>query len=84
MNVITARKPIEEIKEFLEQDEKIYIVGCGTCATMCHTGGKKEVLEMKETLQEAGKEVVGWMVIPTPCDDVTEYALQEDAETIQK
>ena len=84
MNVITAQKPIEEIKEFLEQDEKVYIIGCGTCSTMCHTGGKKETLEMKETLQAAGKEVVGWMVIPTPCDEVTEYALKEDAETIQK
>ena len=84
MHSITEQKPIEEIKEFLEQDEKIYIIGCGNCATMCHTGGKKEVLEMKELLQEAGKEVVGWMVIPTACDDLTEYALKENAEVIQK
>ena len=62
MKTITEQKPIEEIKEILEKDEKVYIVGCGTCATMCHTGGKEEVLEMKEKLQEAGKEVTGWMV----------------------
>lgn len=84
MNVITEQKSIEEIKEFLEQDESVYLIGCGTCATMCHTGGKTEVLEMKELLEEAGKKVVGWMVIPSVCDDLTGDALREYAETIQK
>ena len=84
MKTITEQKPIEEIKEYLEQDEKVYIIGCGTCATMCHTGGKEEVLEMKERLQEAGKDVVGWMVIPTACDDLTGDALRENADVVQK
>jgi ferredoxin len=84
MNVITEQKPLDEIKEYLEQEKNIYLIGCGTCATMCHTGGKTEVLEMKEKLEEAGKNVVGWMVIPTPCDDLTGDALRENAEAIQK
>lgn len=84
MKTITEQKPIEEIKEYLEQDEKVYIIGCGTCATMCHTGGVTEVLEMKERLQEAGKDVVGWMVIPTACDDLTGDALRENAEVVQQ
>ena len=84
MKTITDQKLFEEIKEYLGQDEKIYIVGCGTCVTMCHTGGKEEVLEMKEQLEEAGKEVMGWMVIPTACDDLTGEALKENAETVQK
>jgi ferredoxin len=84
MKTITEQKEFDEIKEVLEKDEKIYIIGCGTCATMCHTGGKDEVLQMKEELQKAGKEVVGWMVIPTACDDLTEDALRENAESIEK
>ena len=84
MNTITEQKPFAEIKEYLEKDEKVYIIGCGTCATMTHTGGKTEVLEMKERLQEAGKEVVGWMIIPTVCDDLTGDALRENAEVIKK
>lgn len=84
MKTITEQKSLEEIKEFLAEDEKIYIIGCGTCATMCHTGGKEEVLEMKELLQNAGKEVVGWMVIPTACDSLTGDALKENAEVVQK
>lgn len=84
MKTITEQKPFEEIKEYLEQYEKIYLIGCGTCATMCHTGGKEEVLQMKERLEEAGKEVVGWMVIPTACDELTGEALKENAEVIEK
>ena len=82
MKTITEQKPIEEIQDLLEQDRKVYIIGCGTCATMCHTGGVAEVLEMKKQLEEAGKEVVGWMVIPTACDDLTGDALRENTEVI--
>ena len=84
MKTITEQKPIEEIKEFIENDKNIYIIGCGTCATMTHTGGKTEVLQMKEQLEAMGKNVVGWMVIPSVCDDLTGEALKEDAERVQK
>ena len=84
MKTITEQKPFEEIREYLEQCEKIYLIGCGTCATMCHTGGKEEVLQMKEQLEKAGKEVVGWMVIPTACDDLTGEALRENAESVRQ
>jgi ferredoxin len=84
MKTITEQKPIEEIEQFLEKDKNVYIIGCGTCATMCHTGGKTEILEMKEKLEAMGKNVVGWMVIPTACDDLTGDALEEDAERVLK
>ncbi len=84
MKTITRQKPLQEIVESLEKDEKIYLIGCGTCATMCHTGGKEEVLRMKDWLQGAGKTVTGWMVIPTACDDLTQEALKENAQAIEK
>jgi hypothetical protein len=70
MKTITAQKPFEELSEALSGVERIYVVGCGTCATMLHTGGKSEVLAMKEKLEAAGKKVTGWMVIPTACDEL--------------
>lgn len=84
MKTITAQKPFEEIVDALGETEKVYLVGCGTCATMCHTGGELEVLQMKEKLEEAGKIVTGWMVIPIACDDVTREALSENAESIEQ
>jgi ferredoxin len=71
MKTITEQKPFEELQSLLEKEKKVYLIGCGTCATMCHTGGSKEVLEMKARLTEIGKEVSGWAIIPTACDELT-------------
>lgn len=82
MRMITEQKPLPEVMKQFERHQKIYIIGCGTCATMCHTGGKAEVLTMKKELEAAGKEVPGWMVIPTTCDVLTKYALIESAQEV--
>jgi ferredoxin len=84
MKTITEQKPLEEISEALSGVEKVYLVGCGTCATMCHTGGKSEVLDMKEKLEAAGKKVTGWMVVPTACDELTRDALEENAKEVEE
>ncbi|MBA7619367.1 hypothetical protein ES703_26705 [subsurface metagenome] len=83
MITITKPKPLEEIMPYLDKAKKVYLIGCGTCATICHTGGKSEVLEMKEKLEAAGKKVTGWMVIPTACDELTRDALVENAKDIE-
>ncbi len=84
MKTITEQKPFEEIAGYLEQCRKVYLIGCGTCATLCHTGGKSELIGMKERLEAEGKTVTGWMVIPTACDELTRYALEEDTENIRQ
>ena len=78
MKSITKQKPFDEIKQQLDKFDRVYIVGCGTCATMTKTGGREEVLDMKERLQELGKLVTGWTVIPTACDEMTEVAIKEN------
>ena len=83
MITITRQKPLEEVTESLNRCEGVYLIGCGTCATMLHTGGKSEVLEMKRQLEAAGKKVTGWMVIPTACDTLTREALAENAADIE-
>lgn len=82
MKAITEQKPFEEVAKYLEKCRTVYIVGCGNCATLCRTGGKTEVLEMKKALEEAGKKVSGWMVSPTACDELTGEALKESAEKV--
>ena len=84
MITITEQKPLEEIMQSLDQCKKVYLIGCGSCATMLHTGGKSEVLAMKDQLEASGKEVAGWMVIPTACDTLTRDALGETAEVINE
>jgi len=83
MKSITRQKGIEEIEQQLEGLDRIYIVGCGTCATMTKTGGKEEVANMKEQMQGLGKMVTGSTVIPTACDEMTEVSLQENDDAIR-
>ena len=83
MKSITKQKPLEEIKQQLDRLERAYIIGCGTCATMTKTGGREEVMAMKESLQGLGKMVTGWTVIPTACDGMTEASLKENNSVIR-
>ena len=83
MKSITKEKPFDEIQQQLDEFDRVYITGCGTCATMTRTGGREEVLGMKERLQELGKLVTGWTIIPTACDEMTELAIKENNRAIQ-
>ncbi len=83
MITITEQKPLDEVMQCLENCSGVYLIGCGTCATMLHTGGKSEVLEMKDKLEAAGKKITGWMVIPTACDKLTRDALRINAKEVE-
>lgn len=65
--IITERKPIKSIIDSLKNYSKIFIVGCGECATACKTGGEPEVAKMKKDLEEAGKVVTGTCIPSAPC-----------------
>ena len=52
--MITAeRKPIEEILEYIEPFNRILLVGCNECVTVCAAGGRKEVALLSSALQMA-------------------------------
>lgn len=82
MKTITTQKEFDEIKTFLEGSKKIYLIGCGTCATLCKTGGREEVVKMKEKLEQEEFEVIGWMIIPTACDTLTSSAIEQEKDKI--
>ena len=63
--IITKQKKLMDILKTL--DEPVFITGCSECATISHTGGEKEVLEMKDILEKKGMEVSGWVVLDPAC-----------------
>jgi len=84
MRSITKSKNFEPVLESLKYFSKIYIIGCGTCATMCKTGGVREVKDMADKLTEKGKEVIGWTVIPTTCDVLSHEIMKQEDEKISR
>lgn len=81
---ITKQKPFNEILTLLDRTAKVFIIGCGTCTTMARTGGVTEVQHMANLLTEAQKQVLGWMVIPVACDELTHEALSQHISALMQ
>jgi hypothetical protein len=81
---ITQLKPQEEIDQLLSGFSRLFIIGCGTCVTLTHTGGEPEVKAMKEDLSQKGKLVTGNLIAPVACDNLTGEMINEYREQIEQ
>ena len=65
--IISRQKPFPEILASLEEFDKVFLIGCAKCATVCKSGGEEEVFLMQERLVSQGKEITGSIVIDEAC-----------------
>jgi ferredoxin len=65
--IISEQKPFQEILAALKDYNKIFIIGCGDCATACKTGGKDEIAKMQQDLEANGKPVIGSAIPDSAC-----------------
>jgi ferredoxin len=67
--IITKPRDWARIKRNLDDigANKVFIMGCGQCATVAHTGGEPEVLQAKLAIEQTGREVTGWAVGEVAC-----------------
>lgn len=62
--IVGEQKPLEEIRDMIKDFNKVLVLGCGTCVTVCFAGGEKEVgilasaLRMAEQIDDHELEVV--------------------------
>ena len=84
--IVADKKPIEEIIEEIKDRERILILGCNECVTVCEAGGKKEVGVLSSALRmyflNQGKEVkIDEVTLERQCDH--EY-LEEIRDSIDQ
>jgi ferredoxin len=71
--IVAEPKPIKEILEMTRDVQKVLVVGCKGCVTVCNVGGSKEVGILASTLRIAanrdGKDLeVGEYTLERQCD----------------
>jgi ferredoxin len=54
--IVADRKPLKEILEMLDGCNRVLIVGCKGCVSVCNVGGSKEVGILASILKIAGKK----------------------------
>ena len=51
--IVAEQKSLEEIKAMVAPFQKVLVLGCGTCVTVCFAGGEKEVGVLASALRMA-------------------------------
>jgi len=50
--IVGNLKPVEEIAASIANYKEVFVVGCGSCVTVCLSGGEKEVRELVRELTQ--------------------------------
>jgi ferredoxin len=53
--IIAEQKSLDELKDLLGNAEKVLVVGCGTCVTVCFAGGEREAAIVASSLRMSSK-----------------------------
>ncbi|MGD0949215.1 MAG: methylenetetrahydrofolate reductase C-terminal domain-containing protein [Candidatus Binatia bacterium] len=73
--IVADRKKIPEIRDMIKEHDRVLLLGCGTCVTVCLAGGEREVgilgtaLRMALRLIGRDKVVVDECTIERQCED---------------
>ncbi|MFQ5433634.1 MAG: methylenetetrahydrofolate reductase C-terminal domain-containing protein [Anaerolineae bacterium] len=53
--IVAQKKSLDEVKALLKDAEKVLVVGCGTCVTVCFAGGSREAAITASSLRMTSK-----------------------------
>ena len=84
--IVAQRKSIPELVDILKDHNKILVLGCGTCVTVCLAGGEREVSIISSALRIASQVKgiafeIDELTIERQCDNVF---IEQAAEAIEK
>ncbi len=65
--IVSSAKDRQQLRQLLASYPAVFLVGCGSCATVCKVGGEEEVQAMREWLEGIGHQVVGSFILDEAC-----------------
>ncbi len=80
--IVAERKPIDEILEMLAPHSKVLVLGCGSCVTVCLTGGERQAEMLASQLNLAAK--VKGLDLKADVDCITRQCDREFAEDLAR
>ncbi|MEJ2739576.1 MAG: hypothetical protein P8105_07115, partial [Dehalococcoidia bacterium] len=84
--IVAERKSIPELIEILKVHNRVLVLGCGTCVTVCLAGGEREVSIIASALRIAARLKglsleIDELTIERQCDNIF---IEQAAEAVQK
>lgn len=79
--IVAEHKPLDEIAEYIKAANKVLIVGCGGCVTVCLSGGQKEVDILATSLRILRKKEGS--PIETVCETLERQCDKEYVEKLE-
>ena len=86
--IVAEQKPLDELKHLIGSADKVLVVGCGTCVTVCFAGGAREAAIVSASLRMASKldgqpKTVSDVTVQRQCeweylDQITEQVKEVD------
>ena len=65
--IVAKKKLIKEILDLLGQARRVLIVACGSCVTVCNSGGEKQAEELAAQLRLAARSRGVELTVETDC-----------------
>ena len=84
--IVADKKPVEEIIEHIKDKDRILILGCNECVTVCEAGGKKEVAVLASTLRmyflnQGQQKQIDERTLERQCDHEYLEEIRDSADT---
>ena len=71
--IVAEQKTLDEVKALVGEAEKVLVVGCGTCVTVCFAGGAREAAITATSLRMSSK-------LNGESQDVSDVTIQRQCE----
>jgi ferredoxin len=65
--IVAERKPMDQIRQILAPYQRVLVLGCGSCVTVCLTGGEKQADELASQLRLAAQQEGRDLVVDVDC-----------------